>query len=178
MLNREAQRRILEWKEKYSIYSPWSEKDSFKLIIDNLAKPYHSMKVDKVLGLEARGFILGAPVAYKLNTGFVVARKKGKMYAEYEDHEVYSESTTDYSGKLKTLEIERHKKGIQKGDRVLIVDDWFETGGQGHAVVKLVNKAGGTVVGISIMLDDMKSEVRKSFSNYNLNALVVKNLFS
>lgn len=146
-------------------------------IVEELAAPFKDKHVDKVLGLEARGFILGAPVAYLLNAGFVVARKQGKMYPDYEGKLVHSESAVDYSGKQKTLEIENSPTGIQKRDKVLIVDDWFETGGQGHAAINLVEKAGGVVAGISIMLDDMNREIRTSFSDYFINALVVKELF-
>lgn len=178
MLDTRTQKKILAMKKKYSIYSPWADKRLFHLIIEELAQPFEHMRVDKVLGLEARGFILGAPVAYLLHAGFVVARKKGKMHTVYSDQDVYSETFTDYSHTSKTLEIEKHEKGIQKGDKVVIVDDWFETGNQGHAAIRLVEKAGGSVVGISIMLDDMRNEVRNSFTNFQLNALVVKELFN
>ena len=177
MLNTDLQVRILELKRKYAIYATWSHKNLFKTIIDEMAKPFQDKQIDKVLGLEARGFVLGAPLAYLLNCGFVVARKKGKMYESYTDNDVYQETTVDYSGTTKTIEIEKHDKAIQPGDKVLIVDDWFETGGQGHAAIKLIEKAGATVTGISILLDDMNPEIRNSFSKYDLNALVIKELF-
>lgn len=173
MLDITIQKQILYLKQKYSIYAPFADKDLFNTIIEELAQPFQNKKIDKVLGLEARGFILGAPVAHMLRAGFVVGRKKGKLYNDYTEKEIYSGSALDYSNTVKTIEIENNPMGIQKGDRVLIVDDWFETGGQGSVAVKLVEEAGGIVAGISIMLDDMKDEIRSKFTNYHLNALVV-----
>jgi adenine phosphoribosyltransferase len=174
MLQLSLQNKILELYKKEYIYSIWSDKDLFKTIIDELSRPFRDSKIDKVLGLESRGFILGAPVAYLLNAGFVVARKQGKLYHDYNGKSIYSESLVDYSGKLKALEIEAGEAGIQKGDTILIVDDWFETGAQGHAAIKLVEKAGGVVAGISIMFNDMNKNVYDSFSAYRLNTLVLK----
>ncbi len=178
MLEVSDQKKILDLKKKYSIYSPFTDKELFKRISENLALSFKDVNVDKVLGLESRGFILGSVIAYILGCGFVVARKGGKMYPEYSSNSVFSTETIDYSGKNKVIEIENNDKAIQKGDRVLIVDDWFETGGQGKAAIRLVEKAGGIVVGIGIMLDDMSNEVRSYFDNYNLHASVVKSRFN
>lgn len=165
---------ILQLKKESSIYAPFADGEIFAQIIDALAQPFKHTRVDKVLGLEARGFILGAPVAYVLQTGFVVARKKGKMYPKYDNDYVYSTSAIDYSGTEKTLEIEKNTSAIQREDKVLIVDDWFETGGQGHAAIRLVEMAGGEVVGICMMLDNMKEETRDSFSKYKLHSIAHK----
>lgn len=165
--------KILCLKKKYSIYAPWTDNDLFQKIIDELSEPFKHLQVDKVLGLEARGFILGAAVAYKLHTGFVVARKGGSMYkGGYNQDDVLWEECVDYSGKKKILEIEKHEKGIQKGNTMIIIDDWFEKGGQGQAAIRLVEKAGGKVVGIGIMLDQMTDEIRNSFQQFNLHSLV------
>lgn len=178
MISIEDQKKILNLKKRYSIYSPFADSILFSRILENLAEPFKKIKIDKVLGLESRGFILGAPIAYILKTGFVVARKGGKMYPKYSQDRVYSTQTVDYSGKEKTIEIENNDMAIRQGDSVLIVDDWFETGGQGQAAIKLVEAAGGKVVGISVMLDDMTSEVRKKFESYNLHSLVIKEKFA
>ena len=173
MLSTELQNEILKLKKENSIYAPFADSKYFKIICEKLAKPFENSKIDKVLGLEARGFILGGAVAYLLNAGFAVLRKGGKMYPDnYGSESVYSIETTDYSGKVKTLEIQKSEMGIKSGDRVLIVDDWFETGGQGTAAIKLVEEAGGIVAGIGIMLDDMNENIRERFLKYNLNALV------
>jgi len=173
MLTEDDKKKILDLKKEYSIYAPWTDKDLFQKIVDDLAQPFKDLQVDKVLGLEARGFILGAAVAYKLHTGFVVARKGGSMYKDgYAQNDVMWEECVDYSGKKKILEIEKHGKGIQKGDKAIIIDDWFEKGGQGQAAIKLVEKAGGDVVGIGVMIDQMKEEIRQRFTSYNFHSLV------
>lgn len=167
------QRKILELKRRYSIYAPWSDGAFFRKIVDELARPYRRARVDKVLGLDARGFVLGAALAYRLGVGFAVCRKAGKMYQEGYDHsDVLQESTTDYSGTVKTLEIEKNAKGIRRGDRVVIVDDWFETGGQSLAAIRLVQRAGGVVVGVSGMLDDTSQETRAKLEPYGFYPLV------
>ena len=167
------QRKILELKRRYSIYAPWSDGAFFRKIIDSLARPYLRARVDKVLGLDARGFVLGAALAYRLGVGFAVCRKAGKMYQEgYNPSDVLQESTTDYSGTVKTLEIEKTAKGIRRGDRVVIVDDWFETGGQSLAAIRLVERAGGVVVGVTGMLDDTSEATRVKLEPYGFYPLV------
>lgn len=173
MLTNSDKKLILKMHEDISIYSPWTDKNLFKKIIDELSRPFSNLKVDKILGIESRGFILGGAVAYKINAGFVLARKKNKMYAyHYSKNAVFSEECIDYSGKKKGLEIETGGKGIKKGDRVVIIDDWYGKGGQGNAAIRLVERAGGKIVGVGIMLDEMKEDARHSFDSYNLHALM------
>lgn len=177
MLSTDLQIKILNLKKNYSIYATWSDPELFKKICEDLASSFSNKKIDKVLGLEARGFVLGSVVAYILNCGFVVARKKGKLYQDYTNKEFLSEDVSDYSGKPKSLEIEINPFGIQKGENILIIDDWFETGGQVHSAIKLVERRGATVTGLGVMLDDMSPEVRGSLSAYDLKACVVKDMF-
>lgn len=176
MLSQSDKKIILKMHKEISIYSPWTDGNLFKKIIDELSKPFMDLGINKVLGVEARGFILGGAVAYKLKAGFVLSRKKDKMYQyKYPKNLVFSEKCSiDYSGKTKTLEIERDGKGIKKNDKVLIIDDWYGKGAQGNAAIRLVEKAGGKVVGVGIMLDEMTDDVRKSFDSYNLHALIKK----
>ena len=173
MLSKSDKKIILEMHEDVSIYSPWTDPTLFSKIIDELSYPFMNLRVDKVLGVEARGFILGGAVAYKLNSGFVLARKKDKMYAyDYPKDLVFSEECVDYSGKKKGLEVERDGKGIKKGDRILIIDDWYGKGAQGNAAIRLTERAGGKVVGVGIMLDEMDEKARRTFDSYNLHALM------
>lgn len=161
--------------KEISIYSPWTDGNLFKKIIDELSRPFLDLEINKILGVESRGLILGGAVAYKLNVGFALTRKKNRMYQyKYPKRLVFSEECIDYSGKKKTLEIEKDGKGIKKGDKVVIIDDWYGKGAQGNAAIRLVEKAGGYVVGVGIMLDEMSDEARKSFDSYNLHALVRK----
>ena len=173
MLSKSDKELILKMHEEISIYSPWTDKNLFKKIIDELSHPFLKLQVDKVLGVEARGFILGGAVAYKINAGFVLARKRNKMYAyHYYKNAVFSEEFIDYSGKKKGLEIETGGKGIKKGDRVIIIDDWYGKGAQGNAAIRLVERAGGKVVGVGIMLDEMDEDAERNFDSYNLHSLM------
>jgi adenine phosphoribosyltransferase len=113
--------------------------------IDELARRYQDVKIDKVAGIESRGFIVGAPLAYALGKGFIPIRKKGKLPAETIGH--------DYELEYGTDRIEIHTDAIQKGDRVLLVDDLIATGGTAEAACKLIEKMGGKIVECSFIID-------------------------
>jgi len=117
----------------------------FRDTVDELAKRYAGMKIDKIAGIESRGFILGAPLAYVMNKGFVPIRKKGKLPAETIGH--------DYALEYGTDRIEIHTDAIQKGDRVLLVDDLIATGGTAEAACKLIEKMGGEIVECCFIID-------------------------
>ncbi len=121
--------------------------ETFEHLIQDLAKPFRSKQVDKVAGLEALGFVLGAGVALKLNTGFVPIRKAGELSRI--GKAVHQVSFTDYSGRKKTLEVSRD--AILPNERVLLVDDWMETGAQIQAAMRLVQTCGGKTVGVSVL---------------------------
>ncbi|MBJ6726795.1 adenine phosphoribosyltransferase [Geomesophilobacter sediminis] len=110
---------------------------SFQRMVDLLANRYIGEKIDKVVGVEARGFIIGAALAYKLGAGIVLVRKPGKLPSETFRKSYALEYGTD------TLEI--HTDAIQKGERVLIADDLLATGGTMAAVVDMVNELGGEI---------------------------------
>ena len=119
--------------------------DGLKETIDLLYERYKDKKIDKVVGIESRGFIFGAPLAYLLGTGFVPVRKPGKLPAEC----VSEEYTLEYG----TDKIEIHKDAIEKGDRILIVDDLLATGGTMSAARNLVKKLGGKIVECAFIVD-------------------------
>jgi adenine phosphoribosyltransferase len=110
-----------------------------------LADRYRSTQVDVVVGIESRGFILGGPLALALHAGFVPVRKPGKLPAAVIREEYALEYGTD------TIEI--HKDAIRPGQRVLMHDDLLATGGTMQAAVRLVEKLGGTIVGVSFVLE-------------------------
>ena len=116
----------------------------FKAAIDGLAAPFIG-KVDAVAGIEARGFIFGGAVAEKLGCGFIPVRKKGKLPWTT----IGQQYTLEYG--VDTIEI--HLDAIQKGQRILIVDDLIATGGTAEAAVKLISRAGGLVVGAAFVID-------------------------
>jgi adenine phosphoribosyltransferase len=119
--------------------------EAFRAAVDQLAIRARRSKVDIVAGVEARGFVLGAALAYKLGVGFVPLRKPGKLPATVEREEYALEYGTD------VLEI--HKDAVRKGQRVLIVDDLLATGGTARAAARLVEKLGGQVVGLFFLVE-------------------------
>ncbi len=117
----------------------------FRATIDELVTRYQDQKIDKIAGIESRGFILDAPLAYALNKGFIPIRKKGKLPAETIGH--------DYELEYGTDRIEIHTDAIQKGDRVLLVDDLIATGGTADAACTLIDKMGGKIVECCFIID-------------------------
>ena len=113
--------------------------------IDDIADHFINKGITKVVGAEARGFLVGAPVAYRLNAGFVPARKPGKL-----PREVYSQT---YALEYGTDELQIHKDALTPDDRVLIVDDLVATGGTAVATAEIVEKSGAKVAGFSFMLE-------------------------
>ena len=129
-----------------------------------LSAPYREGGVDHVVGLEARGFLFGAPVAMELDAGFVPARKVGKLPAR-----TISQS---YDLEYGTATVEIHSDAITPGSRVLIIDDVLATGGTGRAAVDLVRKAGGTVVGFSFLLELSELHGREKMPDVELHGLL------
>ena len=107
---------------------------AFRAAVDALVQPYAGVKIDKVAGIEARGFILGGAVAHQLSRGFVPVRKKGKL-----PHTVIGE---DYDLEYGKDRVEIHSDAVQKGDHVIVVDDLIATGGTAFATIKLLERAG------------------------------------
>jgi len=117
----------------------------FRKTIDELVQPHAGVRIDKVAGIEARGFILGGAVAHQLSTGFVPIRKKGKL--PYDTHE------QEYDLEYGTDTVEMHTDAIKEGDQVLLIDDLIATGGTACASIELIRKAGGVVIGCSFIVD-------------------------
>ena len=117
----------------------------FKMTIDQLIKPYLNEDIDKVAGIEARGFILGGAVANQLGLGIVPIRKKGKLPAE-----TYRQ---DYQLEYGTDSLEIHRDALKNGDNVLLVDDLVATGGTACAAINLIRMAGGNVMSLCFVID-------------------------
>jgi adenine phosphoribosyltransferase len=133
-------------------------------VIDMVVVHFGRGNVDKVVGIEARGFILASPVAYHFGAGFVPVRKAGKLPWESESEQYELEYGTE------TLEI--HKDAFKPGERVLIVDDVLATGGTARATAKLVERLGGTVVGIACLIELGFLHGRKAIEDYDFFALI------
>ncbi len=119
--------------------------EAFHAAVDGIADRFAGQRIDRVLGIEARGFIVAAPVAYRFGAGFVPVRKAGKLPWEIERQEYELEYGTDL--------LEIHRDAIQPGERVLVVDDVMATGGTAAATTRLVDKLGGEVVGLGFIIE-------------------------
>jgi adenine phosphoribosyltransferase len=119
--------------------------EGLRVMIDELVNRYTDVKIDKIAGIESRGFIIGAPLAYMLGLGFVPIRKKGKLPAETVG--------LDYELEYGVDRIEIHKDAIQKGENVLLVDDLIATGGTAMAAASLIERIGGNVVECAFVID-------------------------
>lgn len=114
-------------------------------VVDEMAQPYSSMRIDSVCGIEARGFILAAPVALKLGAGFAPIRKHGKL--------PYRSEAASYQLEYAEAVLEIHADAVSPGDRVLIVDDVLATGGTARAAADLVQRLGATVSGVTCLIE-------------------------
>lgn len=119
--------------------------DGFRSAIDEMAAPYEDAGVTKVLGAEARGFILGGALAYRLGAGFIPARKPGKL--------PFTTTTAEYALEYGTDQLEMHIDAVEPGDKVLIVDDVLATGGTASAKADLVAASGAEVVGYAFLME-------------------------
>ena len=117
----------------------------FRMAIDQLLHPYAGVRFDKVVGLEARGFILGGAIAHQLSVGFVPVRKKGKLPGA-----VISE---DYTLEYGEAVVEIHDDAIEAGEKILLVDDLLATGGTAEAGLKLIERLGGETIGCAFIID-------------------------
>ncbi len=118
---------------------------AFRRAVDELVQPYAGVRIDKVAGIEARGFILGGAVAHQLSVGFVPVRKKGKL-----PWKVIGE---DYALEYGQDRVEIHADAVKHGDHIIVVDDLIATGGTCFAAIKLLERAGGKVMGCSFVID-------------------------
>lgn len=123
----------------------FSDPRGFRICIDQLLSPYAGMRIDKVVGLEARGFILGGAVAHQLSVGFVPIRKKGKLPGKT----IEQPYLLEYGEAI----MEVHDDAIQPGEKVLVVDDLLATGGTAEAGIKLIERMGGEVVSAAFVID-------------------------
>ena len=119
--------------------------DAFRFTVDALADHFSGQSIDKVLGIEARGFIIAAPVAYRFGCGFVPVRKAGKLPWDVEKQEYVLEYGTDL--------LEVHRDAVAPGERALIIDDVLATGGTAAAAVRLVETLGGQVAGLGFAIE-------------------------
>lgn len=136
----------------------------FSKMVDSLARPYLKKKIDKIVGIDARGFILASALAYKLKTGLAIVRKKGKLPAKT----VSQEYSLEYASNV----LEMHEDAIFPGEKVVIIDDVLATGGTMKAAVNLVKKLGGKIVGVDFLIELTYLKGRKSLKGQKIRSLL------
>ncbi len=137
---------------------------AFKFTIDRFVEYLKDKEVDIIVGPEARGFLMGAPVSYGLGVGFVPVRKPGKL--------PYETESVSYGLEYGEDTIEIHKDSIKKGQKVAILDDLLATGGTVEATAKLIEKLGGEVVSINFLIELEFLNGRERLKNYDVNSLI------
>lgn len=148
----------------YDITTLLKDNVGFAELIDAFAQYYIGKHIDLVLGIEARGFIFGPALAYRLNAGFVPVRKPGKLPAET--------ITVKYDLEYGSDSLQIHKDAIQPGQRVIIVDDLLATGGTMQATIDLVKQMGGEVAGIAVAIELDFLKGRDRFPEYDVLSLL------
>ena len=146
------------------ITSVLQDADGFHLAIDELKKLIDGIDFDVIVGAESRGFIMGAPLAYEMHKPFVLVRKKGKLTCDT--------ISQDYDLEYGSATIEMHKDSIQKGQKVILVDDLIATGGTLAASVKLVEKLGGEVVKVICLMELKGLNGRDKLKGYDVEAVI------
>lgn len=137
---------------------------AFAMCVDQLAEKLSNKRIDYVVGIEARGFIFGSALAFKLNKGFIPVRKKGKL--------PFDTVSKEYDLEYASATIEIHKDAIEQGARVVMVDDLLATGGTAKAAAELIGELGATVEAIAFIveLEDLKG--REKLSDYEIISLI------
>jgi len=148
----------------YDITTLLKDAGGLKESIDRLAVHYKEAGIDKIVGVESRGFIFGVPLAYQLGVGFVLVRKPGKLPAE-----TIAES---YELEYGANSLEMHVDAIEKGQNVLIVDDLLATGGTAKATCNLVEKLGGRVAGLAFVIELNFLNGREKLAGYDIFSLL------
>lgn len=138
--------------------------DAFREAIDWMVDQFSGTKIDRIVAIEARGYIFGAPLAYKLGAGFAPIRKPGKLPAK-----TVSES---YELEYGTNTLEMHADGIEPGQHVLVVDDLLATGGSARAAINLVERLGGSVAGAIFLVELDFLHGREKLEGYDVRSLI------
>ena len=148
----------------YDITTLLKDGEIFQRIVNRISCFYQDEGIQKVVAVESRGFILGAPVACQLKAGFVPVRKPGKLPSDIFE----AQYDLEYGSDILTV----HQDAIAPGERVLIVDDLLATGGTISATVTLVKQLGGVIRGVAFLLELTELQGRKRLGNYNVISLV------
>jgi len=150
MINlKEKIREVPNWPKKgvnfKDITTLLQDPEFFKEVIDRICEPFKNEKIDKIIGIDARGFLIAAPAAYKLDTGLSIVRKKGKLPFDT----IEQEYELEYAKEI----VQMHKDAVKKGEKVVLMDDLAATGGTALATCDLIEKLGGQIIEICFIVD-------------------------
>jgi adenine phosphoribosyltransferase len=148
----------------YDVTTLLRDPEGFRLAIESLSTPYEDRGISAVVGIESRGFILGSAVADRIGAGFIPVRKTGKLPAEC--------IRATYELEYGTDSLEMHRDAIEKGQRVLVVDDLLATGGTARATVDLVKQIGGVVEGVAFLIELVDLNGRAKLAGENIHAVL------
>ena len=148
----------------YDVTTLLRDRQGLKLALDGLTRPYEGHGIDLVVGIESRGFILGAAVADRLQAGFVPVRKRGKLPAET--------IMASYALEYGSDSLEMHRDAIEAGQSVLVVDDLLATGGTASAAVSLVKQLGGRVDGVAFLIELVALKGREKLAGEHVTTLL------
>lgn len=161
-------RSIPDWPKKGIIFRDITpvleDKKSFHFLIDKLAEFCRKKKIDKIVGIDARGFIIASALAYKLKSGLSIVRKKGKL--------PYKTIRKKYALEYAVETLEMHKDSIKPGEKILLCDDLLATGGTMAAAVDIVKKMGGKIVGILFFIELEGLKGRRKLKGYKVKSLI------
>ncbi|MEA3272711.1 MAG: adenine phosphoribosyltransferase [Patescibacteria group bacterium] len=160
-------REVPDWPKSgvnfYDVTTLMENPDAFRFAVDTLAGLFKEQQIDKIVGIDARGFLFAAPVAYQLGVGLSIVRKKGKL--------PYKTLSKDYTLEYASNTIEMHEDTIKPGEKVVLIDDLIATGGTAVAATELIEQMGGDIVGIGFLVDLPflgGSEKLKKYKTYSL----------
>jgi len=148
----------------YDVTTLLRDPQGFRMAVDSLATPYQGQRIDVVVGIESRGFILGSAVADRIGAGFVPVRKLGKLPS--------ATVRASYALEYGNDSLEMHKDGVERGQRVLVVDDLLATGGTARATVDLVKQLGGQIEGVAFLIELVALEGRKRLEGEKVMAVL------
>ena len=157
-----------ETKGRYDITPIFENPEVFSNLLNDLIEPFKDKNFDKIAGIEALGFVIGGALAQNMNKGFICIRKGDKLPG-INDSVLKTSPFVDYTGTSKSLEI--NKSSVKNKDKILLVDEWIETGTQMNASIKLIEELGGEIIGISSLCVHKNPHTKVLFEKYNLKAI-------
>lgn len=161
-------RSVPDWPKKGIVFQDITpvleDKECFGFLIDEMAKLCQTQEIDKIVGIDARGFILASALAYKLRTGLAIVRKKGKL--------PYKTISQEYALEYASDTLEMHEDAVRPNEKILLVDDLLATGGTMKATIDIVEKLSGNIAGILFFIELADLRGREKLKNHKIKSLI------